>query len=66
LILDLLIYVALSAGAVGVVSYFLYAHSRMNENNEKEKFYKNVSDYALLLLCALGIVIMIIYAETSE
>jgi len=66
LLLDLLIFIALLSGAVGIVSYFLYARSRMKEDYPNEKFYKKVSDNAMLLLCVLGIVIMILYAQTSD
>jgi len=66
LILDFLIFIALTSGAIGIVSYFLYARSRMKEDYPNEKFYKKLSDNAMLLLCVLGIVIMIWYAQTSD
>ncbi|HZH01543.1 MAG TPA: hypothetical protein VEY32_10705 [Flavisolibacter sp.] len=66
MVLDILIFIALTSGAIGIVSYFLYARSRMKDDYPNEKFYKKLSDNAMLLLCILGIVIMIIYAQTSD
>jgi hypothetical protein len=51
---------------IGFVSYGLHGYYRMKEDDRREEKYKKISDYSLLLLCILGIVIMLYYAQYSD
>jgi hypothetical protein len=66
LLLNTLIVLAFASGITGFVTYVLYGYYRMKEDDRREQLYKSISDYSLLLLFVLGIVIMFYYAQYSD
>ena len=66
MVLNTLIVVAFASGFVGIVTYVLHGYYRMKEDEDREHFYKKISDYSLLLLCVLGILIMLYYAQYAD
>jgi len=66
LLLNTLIVLAFASGITGFITYGLHGYYRMKEDSHRENLYKSISDYSLLLLCVLGVVIMIYYAQYSD
>ncbi|ANE52501.1 hypothetical protein SY85_20485 [Flavisolibacter tropicus] len=66
MLLNTLIVLAFTCGFIGIVFYVLHGVYRMKEDTRRENLYKSISDYALLLLCILGVIIMLYYAQYSD
>ncbi len=58
MILKLLITAAAFCAFVAVFGFVQYARYRMNENEEKEVFYRDLHYIALFLLFVIGVVVM--------
>jgi hypothetical protein len=66
LLLNTLIVLAFASGITGFITYGLHGYYRMKEDTRRENLYKSISDYSLLLLCVLGVIIMLYYAQYSD
>ena len=66
MILSVLIGLAAACAATGVFGFIQYARYRMNGNERKENFYRNLHYMALALLFAIGVVIMFYYGAQPD
>jgi hypothetical protein len=65
LFLRLLIGLAITSGAIAVVTFVLYTRARMQENETKEKLFLNLHYTCLCILFLLGVLFMFFMVETE-
>lgn len=54
-----------SSGIIAVITFFLFARARMQENEEQEELYKKIHFGALILFCLAGVVLLNMLASTE-